>query len=296
MKSACQWLCLTRLCRLEDTAAARQLLELGADPNAGAFGAIAPFTIWGHKMHGPIASQLLEMLLHAGANCLLCNSLDDVSCLPRLAGTDLGKPLFVHLEQQLAAGQLQPGSDNEAFELLHGAMKGGHSQLLSHGISCLEGLLAAAGGGRQADYYTDDDGNGLLSLALKSPASTAIPALQALLASQLPFDLDDREGFLLVEAARHTDRDTREAAVPLLHQAGVPLTLEALLHVVVSSDSDIWAEGIDPFRPEGVALLLSRGRPAVDVTKTSMRLSYSEQAYTCPIHALLRKTLRAEEP
>jgi hypothetical protein len=178
---------------------------------------------------------------------------------------------LAHLERQRAAGQLELGSAARAAQLLLAATVFNHPQLLQHGISSLEALLAAG-----EDDATEDEAVLLISIldAAILGKSSAPATLQALLTSGLPFNLGEQQMRWAALA-----NDSPAAKVQLLRQAGVEVTAADLLYL------------IDGFSAMGVAALLSVSRPAMDTSQPSFHIN-GHTSYSCPIHRALRAAVR----
>ncbi|KAL4431391.1 hypothetical protein ABPG75_006647 [Micractinium tetrahymenae] len=268
---------------LKDAPAARQLLDLGADPTAGLYG----LTGLGDVRKGHVAPgvrQMLNLLLQRGANCLRPFPTSSSSCLALYGWSGLQAPLLAHLERQHAAGSLQLGSKAEVCELLTGAVRAGHRLLASHALGCLEQRLGAAHTGPQAAVAPADARllGQLLFDALIPPSSKAVPTLQLLLGSPLPFvasALAHVQCQLLGSTAAHS-RAVCESILPLLQQAGAPLTTADLLLTVHAGSS------------RALAALLAYGAPAVDMHQPDVLIRTYCHAYSCPIHELLRQSAR----
>ena len=92
--------------------------------------------------------------------------------------------LLARLEQQRADGSLQLGSSERAGQLVLAAAHLGHEALARHGMSSLQGQLAAA------DSHLPPAELDVLHSALHAAARGGhVAILQALLSSQLPLDL-----------------------------------------------------------------------------------------------------------
>ncbi|KAL4424048.1 hypothetical protein ABPG75_001349 [Micractinium tetrahymenae] len=266
------------LARMQDVQTARQLLELGADPNAGHETALTALPDNIRKGHvSPALRQLLALLLQHGADCLHLGSARQSSCLLKHLSGGLASALLAHLERQRQAGTLPLGSKDAATVLAMGAMRAGHAQLLAHALARLEQLFAAPPafwweGEDEADRLSQ-----LLALSLDLAGPRVMPALRALLASQLAFDVTCCWG--CSPLARAAQGGAREASVPLLLQAGAEVTLADLL-VPVQRPC-----------PAGVAELLSHAAPPVDAATPAMAVWHTT-SYSCPIHRLLQQMVR----
>ncbi|KAL4431353.1 hypothetical protein ABPG75_006609 [Micractinium tetrahymenae] len=230
----------------------------------------------------PLALALLALLLRAGANCLQRWPPVWGSCAIRCALTALGGPLLAHLERQRAAGTLQLGKQEAKAPLL-GDMQAGHGPLLGHALRRLEQLMLAGNAGSELEQADSMLLGSTLHGVLALPAKQAVPALQALLASPLPFvasALAHVQCQLLGRAAAHS-RAVRKAALPLLHVAGCALTLESLL------------VSLQERSPAGLAALLALGTPPAD---TSTSCAVGSARYSCPVHELLRLSTHQYRP
>ncbi|KAL4431409.1 hypothetical protein ABPG75_006665 [Micractinium tetrahymenae] len=266
--------------RLREVASARRLLQLGAAPNAGFAGlSSSSFIKPGHV--APVVRQLLSLLLQHGANCLL-SSPYSISFLNLHGWSGLEGALLSHLERQRTAGTLHLGSTAEVFELAKGAVRAGHCPLLGHALGCLEQRLGAAPEEplvALAPAHARPLG-WLLLEALDQPASKAVPALQALLASPLPCVASATACSrcpLLGRAASH-GRAVREAVLPLLRQAGASLAMADVLYAVQARSS------------AALAALLAYGIPAVDMLQPGVPVREHSPAYSCPVQELLRQS------
>ena len=268
-----------------DVRCVRQLLQLGADPAAGAaFGSalcalsrLAP----GYCLH------LMPAFLQRGLDPLT----------PRRAGgpesvlatcPGAAPPLLAHLEQQRAAGSLQLGSVQRAAQLLIGVARFEeaecHLPLARHGIAALERLLGLAGNAGAAGGGAAAAANaGVLQALLKDVVAAGQPAvLEPLLASRLPLNLaaEPERPSLLVTAAIGSQP---AACVRLLRQAGAPAPVAADLYCAI----DCY---LAHNRAHGVFALLACGAPAVDVSAPAAQYR-SRSSWSCPIlrtlHALL---------
>lgn len=299
-------------CSMLDVEAVRQLLALGADPNVGPpNGALAAVPViavaasgWGQASAGtagtagtaagtaagaaaanPAASQIMEMLLAAGADCLGVpgGQPGGMSLLARYAGADLDLPssgyhqaadvMLAHLEQQRAAGALELSGHEQASQLLLAAALRGHQPLFSNALDSLERTL----GGQPLGYHASHSLTAVL-LALARSASAASP-LHQLLHSTLALDLAARDGsgrtLLAVAAASPAAATT----VPMLHTAGARLTGDALM------------EHVQELAPAAVKALLACGRPAFDTSKPDL-VVLGKHGFSCVIHCALNAANR----
>lgn len=236
-------------------------MQHGADP-------LAPFPgYWGQQVFGQSRKCLL-------AGCFTAQSM-----------------LLAHMERQRAAGSLRLGSAEAAAYLVVGVARGGdperHLPLACHGIAALERLLRPAGssGGLPAAdaawlpgcLFTPAQ---LLHKLLGFVVEASSPPLsEALLASQLPFDLaaDAPSPWGLPLVAMAAMGGTGAAAcVQLLLQAGAPLTTRDLYLAV------------DYLSPGAVSVLLACGLPPVDVSAPADAVfTPFKSGWSCPIHRTL---------
>ena len=279
-------------CSLADEASARQLLQLGADPNAGGPGGWAsPLRLLlGRGLRLPAcASAVVEPLLQHGADCLQLGppGIADCTlvCLLSVSGSQaaaLADSMVAHLERQRVAGTLQLGSKARAAQLAQAAAWRGHAALLAHSLSWLEDYHATAAG-----VLAWQDRNTLWDIRQGAIKGTApLATLPVLLASSLPFDLNAR-GPHGLSAAGHAaiSGNNAPAAVRLLVDGGARVTLLDLLHVVrflAAADSGAAA----------LEALLSCGRPGPDPTQPTTYLPAFGETYTCPIHCALQTAVR----
>ncbi|KAL4431357.1 hypothetical protein ABPG75_006613 [Micractinium tetrahymenae] len=281
--------------RCKDVEATRQLLALGPVPTAGLDGLPCAATPEGQDT--TVVCQLLDLLLRHGANCLQPGPPAAAPAAPqavpqappaavgflnKTAVADLRRTMLAHLERQLGEGKLRLYTRAEARELAKGAMQASHAPLLAHALAGLEKLLAAgAGAEAAAAAVAPEDAamlTALLSHAVWLPNGASSAALQALLASPLPFVASTPAatcGALLGVAALHSPA-TRRVLLPLLRQAGCPLTVESLLVAV------------HELKPGSLAALLALGpAPAVE-TGRARTIVCKALRNTCCIHELLR--------
>lgn len=277
-----------------DVEAVRQLLALGADPNAGPESALAAVPIvtaaapgWGQASAGaaaaaaaaphPAASRIIGMLLAAGADCLrmpgqqgggdtlLVRYADPAGSAYHQQAADV---LLGHLEQQRAAGALELSGHERAAQLLLAAALRNHGPLLNHALAYLELAL----GGRPLGYHASRSLTGVL-FALARSGSAPDP-LRRLLGSTLALDLAARDGdgrtLLAVAAAS----PAAAATVPLLHAAGAPLPADALM------------EHVQELAPAAVKVLLACGRPVPDTSNVDMVVR-GRHGFSCAIHRAL---------
>ena len=289
------------LCRLGDEPAVRVLLELGADPSAGR-------TSEALRQAGR-SHLIAELLLHHGADCLLpaarqrgthTSLLADFASQPGMHST--AALMLAHLERQRSAGLLQLGSAARAAQLLLACIKcGGHQQLFSHSLRCLEkhfteaedtaaapaaaAAAAAAAPAAVAAALTPNDADAILreilAAAIGDASSSSLDRVQALLASSLPLDLtlpDNLGRSVLASAA--LSASSCAAKVRLLHQAGAPPTTLCDLLIAV-----------DGLSAPGAEALLEAGAPPVDASQVSLRVEHVT-SYSCPIHRTLHTLVR----
>lgn len=267
------------------------LLQLGADPEAGSHGetALAAALALMQQTYAKgqhTAGAIVTLLMQAGADCLrpwaaqastsLLLRSSSCACRPALAC------MLRVLEEQRAAGRLQLGSKWRALQLLQGATLGCCVRLGAAAIAALEQHAAsgdwdAAAASEVAHaLHTVVASN---SVRGDEPAADRAALLSALLSSSLPLQLDgmNLSSNLLALAA---GQEWGAALVPLLHAAGAPLTMAALLTAVERLDEQC------------VAALLACGRPAVDASQPTAHLVVHSWIPICtwgdPIHCLLR--------
>lgn len=166
--------------------------------------------------------------------------------------------------------------------MLEAAVRGSHLPLVQHSLAALDGYSAAAAGAPLAAAGSDALHRCLYVAADAAEDGAACEMLRALLASHLPFRqvVTDAKRVMLACAACGT---AAAATVPLLHAAGAPLTLEALL-AAVQACCRRGAAG-------GVACLLALGRPPVDM-RTAVASVEGQLVFSCPIHCLLHTLVR----
>lgn len=294
------------ICSMLDVEAVRQLLALGADPNAGPEGALAAVPVatvavpgWGRASAGtagiagaaavaaaaaaaapdPAASRIIAMLLAAGADCLWLpgGQRGGSSLLARYADParsashhQAAYVLLAHLEQQRAAGALELSGHERAAQLLLAAALRSHQPLLDYALAHLERTL----GGRPLGYHASRSLTAVLFALARSSDAAAAGSLGRLLGSTLALDLaarDDSGRTLLAVAA---GSPAAANVVPLLHMAGAPLTGDALM------------QHIQELAPAAVKVLLACGRPAVDTSKPDLVVQ-CKHGFSCPIHRAL---------
>ena len=255
--------------------ALQQLLELGADPNAG--------THYQHpiralplsdSLQDPRAAtniQLVKLLLRYGADPLKANFM--------FSSYVVGNACFEHLEQQRQAGApLQVRCKLQAMNVVGGAARRGLMALLLHFIPILESLFEVGPDGHTLVAHPWDDWrlNDILMEASHGAAPGA--TLPPLLASRVPFDLafTDSIGCTLLERAAM--RRGAAVSVPLLHRAGAPLNAETLLVVVqrLQSSSTEALAGLFACAP----------LPAVDTSRVALELRWLT-SFSCPVHRAL---------
>jgi hypothetical protein len=228
-----------------------QLLQLGADC----------FALW-RLSAGPAASSWEE---------------HPRSLLSIFQSSDVCEVFLAHLERQRVAGSLQLHGKQQAAELLGAAALCGHAPLIAHSIIALEGQLSAEIAGEQPLTAEDaEELSSILFAAAGASSGAEGDSLRALLASRLPFDLAARDSGLCL-LARAATSGVPAATVPLLHAAGAPLDLEALLHAA------------QEFAADGVAALLACGRPPVDASTAACMYVSHDLSYSCPIHRILHR-------
>lgn len=275
-----------RCCRSGSLEAVRTLLQLGADPEAGSHGETALAAAlalmqqtYARGQH--TAHAIVTLLMQAGADCLrpwaaqastsLLLRSSSCACRPALAC------MLRVLEEQRAAGRLQLGSKWRALQLLEGATLGCCVRLAAAAIAALEQHAAS---GDWDEAAASEVAHALHTVVVSDsvrgdePAADRAALLSALLSSSLPLQLDS---ILLTLAA---GQEWGAALVPLLHAAGAPLTMAALLTAVERLDEQC------------VAVLLACGCPVVDASQPTAHLVMHSWMPICtwgdPIHCLLR--------
>ena len=272
--------------RMGNEEAVRALLQLGADPEAGSHGetAMSAALAYAQQTERSARGDVLALLVQAGADCLRPAAPGSPDSLLLRAFWRIAALVLPALEQRRAAGGLQLSSKHRAEQLLLVATQHGHVQLSRHAIQALDQLLVEEGAG-------DDDAVALATALrhtvdasyIEVPASNRLALLQSLLSSSLPLDLAAFESSshdLIATAAR---QPWGMARIPLLHAAGAPLSLAALLQAV---------NGLDV---ECAAALLTYGRPPVDTSQPTVRVRYGSHSWqqtlmwSDPIHSVLQR-------
>jgi hypothetical protein len=260
-------------------ASARQLLELGADLAAGVGWGGSPFALLGGQ--GNAGLEIAGLLLARGADVLY-----DGSSLA-LAGIaeddwDLADLLLAHLQRQRQApGGLDLDDMSTVLDVFEAAAMRCHVPLARLCLHELE--LHGCYGGYDSDDPTDEqraERAETLQHLLTAAATGGSPAVlrMLLLDSWLPFAAQvaggpaEWRGELLRLAAATEDV---EEAVPLLHQAGAPLTATAVLEAAGLHEVG-WANA--------VICLLECGRPEMP---TAQPEAPGLGGYSCPIHRAL---------
>ncbi|KAL4430808.1 hypothetical protein ABPG75_006064 [Micractinium tetrahymenae] len=271
-----------------DAGAVRALLEAGADVNAGGQAkALSALLSNAGERRSTTRSELFELLLQHGANCLLPAGCyngspgwnEHQSVLAVCADNSSSACLLLkQLKQKRASGALQLGSTRAAAEVAAACISTAAAQpLLQHSLGCLEALLDGAAPG-QLSAEDADLLNQLLFAAVGSQQGDAL--VPRLLRTRLPFQLDAFEpgygrmqGHSLLGAAAIR---LSTATVRLLHEAGAPLAAGDLLHA---------AEYLSVRSMRG---LLACGTRAVDTSGVLYRLCGRPWlTYSDPIHATL---------
>ncbi|KAL4458991.1 hypothetical protein ABPG75_013856 [Micractinium tetrahymenae] len=280
---ACSWM-------VRCVPSARQLLRLGADPNAGAPDQTTLGVLTDRAGVYPGRRRLFklaDLLLRHGADVLgnhgqvLLNAATDCDDgAQELAAT----VLLPALERRRAAGTLRYHSMGQVFEVLRAAALHDQPALAQHSLMVLGTSLVHGYGAPTDDPARRAQHARFLSRLLFTVVSSgSLPILKALLflhqhfPDALPFDWGhaDRRGVdLLAQAATCLAGPDAAEGVRLLHAAGAPLKADALL------------QACNELAADGVEALLQCGRPMVDASMVQPAVR-GLCRYSCPVHTTL---------
>ena len=269
---------------MSNAEAVQALLQLGADPEAGSHNqtAMSAALTYAGYTERDARGAVLPLLVQAGADCLRPAASDSPVSLLQSAYYRLAAYLLPPLDQRRAAGRLQLGSKQHAMQLLLATTMHGHAQLAQHAIAALEGLLVEEGAGEEDAEMLQTALAQTFSIVpgVDVPPADRAATLRALLSSSLPLDVaaGPSSTYWMATAAY---KPWGAAMVPLLHAAGVPVTLAALLPAVKA------------LSVECTEALLACDRPAADASQPTLTVRYGERSWeetetwSDPIHTLL---------
>jgi hypothetical protein len=260
-------------------ASARQLLELGADPAAGVGWGGSPFSLLSGQ--GKAGLEIAGLRLARGADVLYDGSSLALTGIAE-DDWDLADLLLAHLQRQRQVpGGLELDDVSTVLDVFEAAAMRCHLPLAQLCLRELE--LHGCYGGYDSDDPTDEqraERAETLQRLLTAAATGGSPAVlrMLLLDSWLPFAAlvagaaAEWSGELLRLAAATEDV---EEVVPLLYQAGAPLTATAVLEAA-GLDKVGWANA--------VICLLECGRPVMPTAQPEAPGLYG---YSRPIHRAL---------